>query len=92
MAVACVERIHNTLVGAAPRTVQYSEMVLTHIVDIYDCGTHMYMHCGAIIDKMEKCAETVARRHSQASEVTMACGYQFNFLELVPRGTSICVC
>lgn len=68
-------------------TVKYSEIVLTHIADLYDCGTHMYMHCGSIVHKMDECASMVAKRHCRAAEVTLACGYQFNFLELIPRGS-----
>ena len=64
-------------------------MVLTHIADIHDCGTHMYMQAGALVSKMEECAAMVARRHCRAAEVSAACGYHFNFLELVPRGERV---
>lgn len=66
---------------------RYSETVVTHIADVYDCGTHMYMYCGAIIEKMEACACLAASKHCRGNEVQVCCGYHFNFLELIPRGT-----
>ncbi|XP_067947092.1 cytosolic acyl coenzyme A thioester hydrolase-like [Watersipora subatra] len=68
-------------------SVQHSELLLSQVAGLDDCGTHMYMRCGSVVEKMEVCACLVAKRHSRAHSVDVTCGYQFNFLELVPRGS-----
>ncbi|KAF6029427.1 ACOT7 [Bugula neritina] len=70
---------------------RYSEVVITHIVNMADCGAYLYMHCGSIMGVMEDAASMVVRKHTGTQSIPLACGYQFGFLELVPRGSMMIV-